>query len=198
MRTLRLLLSTAVFAQVLIVSRAQQTPDLQERKETAGSAAARYFTDVVLLDQDGNPKRLYSDLIKGRTIIVNAFFTTCHDSCPIMTARMVQVQRALGEQLGKDVYILSLSVDPTQDTPAKLKAYGEQFKAKPGWFFLTGPKQDLEFALHKFGLLPGQKENHLDLFIIGNDRTGLWKKARGTAPAQEIIEVVNSVLNDHP
>lgn len=179
-----------------IISVAQSTPSQKKNDPSAPSAASRYFTDVALLDQDGQTKRLYTDLIKGKTIIVNAFFTKCHDSCPVMAGRMARIQDALGEQLGKDVYMLSFSVDPEQDTPAQLKAYGARFKARPGWFFLTGNRQNLEFALRKFGLLPAVKENHLDIFVIGNDRTGLWKKAKGTAPPEGIIDVVKSVVND--
>ncbi|HXB20441.1 MAG TPA: SCO family protein [Candidatus Solibacter sp.] len=185
----------AIFLLGVVFSVAQQQPAPQERPQAPASPALHYFTDVVLLDQNGEPKRLYSDLLKGKTIIANAFFTSCHDSCPIMAGRMAGIQDAVGDRLGKDVYILSFSVDP-EDTPERLKAYGEKFKARPGWFFLTGTQENRESALHKFGLLPDQKENHLNIFIIGNEKTGLWKKARGTAPAQQIIEIVNSVMND--
>ena len=66
------------------------------------------------------------------------------------------------------------------------------------WFFLTGNKQDVDFALRKIGHFVDQKEDHSNIFIIGNERTGLWKKAFGLAASEELMKVVESVLNDQP
>ena len=98
--------------------------------------------------------------------------------------------------MGKDVYILSISVDPTVDTPPSLKAYAKKLNAGPGWHFLTGDKESVDFALKKIGHFVDSKESHLNIFIIGNERTGLWKKAFGLAKSDELMKVVDSVLND--
>ena len=108
------------------------------------------------------------------------------------------MQLALGDRVGKDVHIISISVDPLVDTPANLKAYAKKLHARPGWYFLTGEKQNVDFALGKLGHLVSRKEEHLNIFIIGNERTGLWKKAFGLAQSDEIVKVVESVLNDKP
>jgi protein SCO1 len=102
------------------------------------------------------------------------------------------------DRLGKDLYLLSLTVDPDLDTPDKLKAHAEQYHALPGWYFLTGDKTNLYTALAKLGHRVQAKEDHSNVFIIGNDSTGLWKKAMGLAPAAEIIRIVETVLNDKP
>ena len=70
--------------------------------------------------------------------------------------------------------------------------------AKPGWYFLTGEKANVEFALRKLGQYVENKQDHTNIFIIGNERTGLWKKAFGLARADDIVKVVESVLNDQP
>ena len=98
--------------------------------------------------------------------------------------------------MGKDVHIISISVDPTVDTPASLKAYARKLNAGPGWYFLTGDKESVDFALKKIGQFVDNKESHLNIFIIGNERTGLWKKAFGLAKSEELIKIVDSVLND--
>lgn len=82
------------------------------------------------------------------------------------------------------------------DTPERLLAYAERAGAKPGWHFLTGEKADVDFVLKKLGQYVEAREAHSNLFIIGNEPTGLWKKAIGIAPAEEVIEIVESVLND--
>jgi protein SCO1 len=160
------------------------------------SKAQKYFTDVVLLNQNNEKMRLYSDLLKGKVVIINAFFATCQGSCLPMNRNLEKVQEALGERLGKDVSIISISVDPTVDTPSNLKEYAKKLHAKPGWYFLTGDKKDVDLALYKLGQFVENKENHLNIFIIGNERTGLWKKAFGLARSDEIFKVVESVVND--
>ena len=82
------------------------------------------------------------------------------------------------------------------DTPAKLAEYATRFKAKPGWYFLTGSKENVEEALRKLGQKAGNREDHQNLFLIGNDRTGLWKQAFGLAKPEEIVPIVDSVVND--
>ena len=113
-----------------------------------------------------------------------------------MNRNLEKVQQALGDRFGKDVYIISISVDPTVDTPPRLKEYAKKLNAREGWYFLTGDKQNVEFALTKLGQFVSDKQDHLNIFIIGNERTGLWKKAFGLAPSDQLVKVVESVLND--
>jgi protein SCO1 len=162
------------------------------------SAAQKYFSDVQLVNQDGEKMRLYSDLLQGKTIIINSFFATCQGSCLPLMRNLQKVQESLGDRLGKDARIISISVDPAMDTPAALKAYATKLQAKPGWYFVTGDKASVEFALKKLGQFVESKESHLNIFIIGNERTGLWKKAFGLAKSEEIVKVVDSVINDQP
>ena len=177
---------------------AAPTPSQSADATKGQSEGQKYFTDVVLLNQDNEKMRLYSDLLKGKVVIINAFFATCQGSCLPMSRNLEKVQEALGERLGREVNIISISVDPIVDTPASLKQYAKKLHAKPGWYFLTGDKKNVDFALYKLGQFVENKENHLNIFIIGNERTGLWKKAFGLARSDELIKVVESVLNDQP
>jgi protein SCO1 len=172
------------------------TAHAQEPTQPAESPAKKYFGDVVLLNQNGEKMRLYSDLLQGKTVIINSFFATCQGSCLPLSRNLQKVQEALGARLGKDVSIISISVDPTVDTPPMLKAYAKKLDAKPGWYFLTGDKESVDFALRKLGQFVENKQEHVNLFIIGNDRTGLWKKAFGLAKSEDIVKVVESVVND--
>jgi cytochrome oxidase Cu insertion factor (SCO1/SenC/PrrC family) len=160
------------------------------------SQAQKYFTDVELINQDGKKVRFYSDVLKGKTVVVNAFFTTCTSVCPPMNRNMEKIQEAFGDRVGRDVFLVSMTVDPETDTPARMKEYAQKFHAGPGWVFLTGKKENLEFALYKLGQYVEKKDDHKTIFIIGNEPTGLWKKAFGIANVAEIVQVVESVVND--
>ena len=160
------------------------------------SAAEKYFTDVELIDQDGKKVRFYSDVLKGNTVVVNAFFTSCTSVCPPMNRNMQKIQQALGERVGRDVFFVSITVDPEVDTPARLKEYAKNFHAGPGWIFLTGKKENLDWALYKLGQYVERKDDHKTIFIIGNEPTGLWKKAFGMANVAELVQVVESVVDD--
>jgi protein SCO1/2 len=160
------------------------------------SAAGKWFSDVELLDQDGRKVRFYSDVLKGKTVVVNAFFTTCTSVCPPMNRNMEKIQEALGDRLGREVFLVSISVDPVTDTPPRIKEYAQKFHAKPGWVFLTGKKENVDWALYKLGQYVETKDDHTTVIIVGNETTGLWKKAFGLAKLADLVQIVESVAND--
>jgi protein SCO1/2 len=135
-------------------------------------------------------------MLQDKVVVINSFFSSCTDSCPAMSGTLAKIQDWLGDRLGRDAFIVSISVDPERDTPPVLKEYAQRFKARPGWSFLTGKPQDVEIVLQKLGQYVDAREDHLNVFIIGNERTGLWKKAFGLAKPADIIKVVDSVLSD--
>jgi len=140
----------------------------------------QYFPDVQLTTQDGASVRFY-DLIKGKTVAIELIYTSCRFACPLETARLAQVQRLLGDRMGRDVFFYSISIDPEHDTPAVLKAFAETFHAGPGWTFLTGQRADIERLARKLGLYstpnPEDKDGHVPALLIGNEATGDWMRA---------------------
>ena len=167
-----------------------------EDSNAAASPAERYFGDAVLTDQDGKQLRLYTDILKGKVVIINSFYSTCGGVCKVTIPVFKQLQDDLGERVGKDVRLVSITVDPENDTPEVLKRYAAGVGAKPGWDFLTGDKETVDQVLYKFGLYTEAKEEHSNIFIVGNEPTGLWKKVLGIAPPYEIRRSVESVLGD--
>ncbi|HEX7150213.1 MAG TPA: SCO family protein [Thermoanaerobaculia bacterium] len=157
-------------------------------------AGLKYFGDVPLTDQNGKEVRLYSDLIAGKIIVVNSFFATCNGSCPVMTGTFRKIQTTLGDRLGKDVHLISITVDPETDTPAQLQRFAKEAGAKPGWHLITGSKKNVDAALHKLGLSTNVKENHTAVVIIGNEPKGVWKKAFGLAPSEAVLRLVQEVV----
>jgi protein SCO1 len=141
---------------------------------------ANYFPNVALTTQDGATVRLYDDLLKGKSVAVNVMYTSCKDECPLETARLVQVQRLLGERMGKDIFFYSISIDPKRDTPEVLKAYAQKFGVGPGWVFLTGKEDDIKLVTKKLGLSrpsdAANRDGHLPILMIGDEPTGRWMK----------------------
>jgi protein SCO1 len=105
----------------------------------ADDARAAYFPKITLKTQDDQDVRIYDDLIKGKTFVINFMYTRCDGAlCTKGTENLVRLQKALGDRLGREVFIYSITLDPEHDTPAVLKEYARTHGAKPGWTFLTG------------------------------------------------------------
>lgn len=168
-------------------------PMTAEQRQVAGE---RYFTDVVLVDHLGREQRLWSDLVHDKTVVISPFFTHCVGVCPKLAGTLKKVESSLGDRLGKDVLMLSITVDPERDTPAKVKEYAAALEPKPGWLFLSGKRENVELALRKLGYYVEDPEGHTNLVIVGNEKSGLWKKAFGLADPEEVIKIVRSVVQD--
>ena len=190
-----LLVSWAVVAAAVAApARADEPPSAAP---SAGTEAARnYFTDTVLIDQDGREVRFYSDLVAGRSVVIYSMFTECTGSCPVMARKYQAIQEHLGDRIGRDVHLITITVDPETDTPARLKEHAAKFGARPGWRLLTGSPENVELVLGRLGQWVDDRESHETIFLVGNDRTGLWKKAFGLAKTEELVAVVDSVVND--
>ncbi|MEA2490471.1 MAG: hypothetical protein QOH21_2263 [Acidobacteriota bacterium] len=179
---------SAILATVLLL--------LAVSASAADGGASHYFAKLALVDQNGRRVDLYDDFMKGHTVVINSFFASCTGSCPVMGRTFLHLQNKLGDRIGKDVILVSISVDPEHDTPEKLKAYANRIGAKPGWYFLTGTKAEVDTALRKLGQFTEVREGHVNIIVAGNDRTGLWKKALGVAKAEDVYTVVASVADD--
>jgi len=162
-------------------------------KVVAESGKSLNIPDVEVLDQDGHVRHFYSDLIKGKTVAVNFIFTNCTTICPPLGATFARVQRELGEKVGKDVYFISVSVDPLTDTPERLKAWGAKFKAGPGWTFVTGNKEEIDRLLRALGASAARREDHTPSVIIGNDDKDVWTRTYGLASASQMVSVIDNV-----
>jgi cytochrome oxidase Cu insertion factor (SCO1/SenC/PrrC family) len=150
--------------------------------------------DVEVLDQEGNALHFYSDLIKGKTVAINFIFTNCTTICPPLAATFARVQREMGDKVGKDVHLISISVDPLTDTPERLKAWGVKFKAGAGWTFVTGTKPEMDRLLNALGASVSRREDHTPAIIIGNDARGVWTRTYGLAKVPQIIAVIENVM----
>jgi len=143
---------------------------------------ANYFPNVLLTTQDGKQVKFYDDLIKGKIVAIDLIYTQCKDACPLETARMRQVQKLLGDRVGKDIFFYSISIDPKNDTPEVLKDYAEMYNAGPGWTFLTGKEEDIVLLSQKLGLYSPDwgRDGHRPALLIGNEPAGQWMRNSAT------------------
>jgi protein SCO1 len=138
------------------------------------------FSNILLYDQHGKRVRFYDDLVKDKTVIINLMYTGCGETCPANTAELAKINDLLGQRMGRDIVMVSLSIDPLADTPARLKQYWESFGAKPGWLFLTGKPGDVDRLRHELGaydldpVIDANPSQHAGFITVGNDRTNRW------------------------
>ena len=136
-----------------------------------------YIPKLPVVTQDGKTLRFYDDVIKGKIVVVNFIYTTCPDICGLTTARLSQAEDKLGDMVGRETFFVSLTVDPENDTPAKLKEYADAFHITgPGWLFLTGKPDDIRAINDRLGQRSRDLREHRQEIVLGNDAIGLWAR----------------------
>ncbi|MBI4289840.1 MAG: SCO family protein [Betaproteobacteria bacterium] len=153
-----------------------------DKDEQRGAARKQsdQFSNIILYTQHGQPVRFYDDLVKDKTVIINLMFTGCGETCPANTAELAKINDLLGQRMGRDIIMVSLSIDPVADSPARLKQYWESFGAKPGWLFLTGKPGEVDRLRREIGAydldpqIDADPTQHAGFITVGNDRTNRW------------------------
>jgi protein SCO1/2 len=148
--------------------------------------AAYDIPDVNLINAEGEPVSLREELTVDRPVFVNFVFTSCSSFCPLLTATLAKVQTELLNRK-KAFRIVSISIDPEQDTPARLQAYAQRFHAQPEWHFLTGDAANMLAVLRAFDAYRGGKINHAALTLMRLPRDGRWVRFEGLINAETLV-----------
>jgi protein SCO1 len=154
--------------------------------------------DVEVLDQEGKRIHFYSDLIKGKVVVISFLFTSCKFYCPMQGDSLSKVQSLLGERLGRDINLITVSLDPENDTPERLKAWGAIFGAKPGWTFVTGAKPEIDKISMALTGAEALKGEHSPVVYIGNDKTGIWIRAYGLHDPEKFNKLIEEAIDNSP
>jgi protein SCO1/2 len=169
----------------------------REAARKPGQKVAGYvnlaYTDALLVDQDGNARRLKSDVFRDRLVVMDFAYTTCTTICPVLTAVLVKVQDQLGERVGSEVQMVTLSVDPASDTPARLKEYADRNGVKPGWTWLTGPVTTVNDVLREFNVYTPAFADHPPLILVGDAASGKWIRFYSIASPADIVAKVDEL-----
>jgi cytochrome oxidase Cu insertion factor (SCO1/SenC/PrrC family) len=145
--------------------------------------------DAQVLDQNGKQLNFYSDLVKDKIVAINFIFTTCTTICPPLTATFRRVQQDAATR-GVEVQLISISVDPTTDTPERLRDFAAKFKAGPNWAFVTGYKARIDSVLQALGAAFSNKNDHTPMIIIGNDASNYWTRAYGLTSPVKLVDLL--------
>lgn len=186
---------TAIFLTAIFLVAISSTP-----AAASSRYGANYFPNTTLITQDGKEVHFYDDLIKGKIVVIDFIYTHCVDACPLETARLVQVQKMLGDRVGKDIFFYSISIDPNKDTPKVLKEYAAKYHVGPGWTFLTGKKEDIVMLSKKLGLYsepdPNDRDGHTPSLLIGDEPGGQWIRNGATDNARFITNMIEGWLDN--
>ena len=169
-----------VHASALTPDQEPPASPVEAKEPPRAERMRRHFPNLPLRTHDGRTVRFYDDLVKGRKVIINFTFTSCTGTCPRTSANLARVQEMLGDRIGRDIFIVSLSIDPEHDTPEKLAEYARTFEARPGWTFATGRLDDINAIRRRLGLYDSEDiTQHMGLLTFGNEPEGKW----GATPA---------------
>jgi len=194
---LLLLSCLAVTGFALHPAVADTDPHAQHRKmaqhKSEPSQDRIKLPDTVLITQHGEKKRLDSDIVAGRIVIIDFVYTSCTTVCPVLSAILSQVQGQLDGRVGAEVLLVSISVDPVRDTPARLKAYADKLRAGDGWVWLTGEKQAVDGVLEQLGAYSPNFEDHPSMVLVGDAASGDWVRYLGFPSASQIVAKVKQL-----
>jgi protein SCO1 len=164
-------------------------------------ARAEAFPNVVLTTHQGKTVRFYDDLIKGKTVLINFMYGRCRGRCPTTTANLARVQAALGDRVGRDVFMYSITLKPEEDKPEDLRRYAEAHDVKPGWLFLTGKPGDIELLRRKLGfvdsdpLIDADRSNHIGIIRYGNEPYKRWAACPALSSPAQIVRSIDQLLS---
>ena len=150
--------------------------------------------DVMVQDQSGKKVRFYTDLLQGKSFVLGFFFTDCTYVCPRQGKLFSALQKQLGERLGKETFIVSVTVNPQRDTVERLKVWGARYGRKSGWTLVTGAVSEMDKLLVAFtGEGAGPRDVHAGLIFIANDLTGRWTYVDELTSPADVEKRINEV-----
>jgi len=156
----------------------------------------RYFPNVELTTHEGRKVRFYDDLIKDKIVVINFMYADCKGICPGITANLQMVQKKLGERIGRDIFMYSITLNPKHDDAKALHHYAMMHGVKPGWLFLTGKPDEIDMLRRKLGFSDGNpkldkdRNNHIGMVRYGNEPRQWWAMCPGQADPNWIVESI--------
>lgn len=169
---------------------------------SANAAGSKYkrtverytIPDVTLINQDGKPVRINSIIESDKPVVVDFIYGTCTTICPVLSAGYANLQNRLGSG-GNAPRLISITIDPEHDTPKILKEYLKRYRAKPGWEFLTGTRQDIDRVMKAFNAYIPDKMSHYPLNLIRSPKDNTWVRLYGIMSSREFLDEYTNVAN---
>jgi protein SCO1/2 len=148
---------------------------------------------VTMVRADGKSVLLPSEVDDGRPVLLNFIFTTCSSICPLTSRTLEEFQRKLGPQAAK-LHLMSISIDPEQDTPARLSEYAHKFHAGPAWQYYTGTIAASIAAQKAFDVYRGEKMSHTPVTLMRSAPGKPWLRIEGFVTPDELVDDYQKLL----
>ncbi|MFQ5478582.1 MAG: SCO family protein [Candidatus Binatia bacterium] len=195
------LLAVIACSSVVVPSATAGSADLKAAHERAPArsqtvqvlASDVRFEDLDLVDQDGRSVRFLRDVVGDNLVVMNFIFTTCPSVCPMQSAIFAGIQSQLGDRLGQEVKLVSVSIDPKTDVPQRLKAYAQRYDADDGWIWLTGEKQYIDRILVGAGAYSSDVAEHPAMILVGDGKYGGWTRFYGFPKPSSVLARVDEL-----
>ena len=179
---------------LLLVALLLPATSVQADSKKYKRSVERYtLPDVTLINQDGKKVRLASLLNSGQPVVVDFIYGTCTTICPVLSAGFANLQNKLGPA-SQNVRLISITIDPENDSPKILKDYLKRYRAKPGWDFLTGSRADIDAVMKGFNAYIPDKMSHYPLNLIRSPKDGSWVRLFGILSSREFMEEYQGVV----
>lgn len=149
------------------------------------------LADVLMTDRNGRQIRFATEAVGDRIVAINFIYTNCRTLCPFASATFKLTQDRLGDRLGREVRLISLSIDPSADTPERLKEFSDSFEPAPGWLWLTGQRQAMDSALQGLGIVASDFKEHAPLTLVGDAKFGRWTQFNSLPNPTQIEAEIN-------
>ena len=196
------LLLISLFGLSAALSSALLSPIQQHAQRGESRKQSDRFPDIVLYTQHSKRVRFYDDLVKDKTVIINFIYSGCSDNCLANSAQLAKLNDLLGRRMGREILMLSISIDPVADSPERLKQYWEWFGAKPGWVFLTGKANEIDALRRDLGAydldpqIDADPAQHAGFITVGNDSTDRWAALPLLMDRTQLVRTILRILHD--
>ena len=181
-------LSLVVLAAFSVLSRPAAAEDVKYKR----TIETYTVPDVTLVNKDGKRIKLKSLVDSTKPVVVDFIYGTCTTICPVLSAGYVNLQQKLGQN-STNVHLISISIDPENDTPKVMKEYLKRYRAKPGWDFFTGSREDIDKVMRAFDAYIPNKMYHYPLSLIRNPKDGKWVRIFGLTSTSEFLNEYKKV-----
>jgi protein SCO1/2 len=150
--------------------------------------------DLKLVNGDGESVAFVSEALAGKVVVIDFIYTTCTTACPVLSSTLSIVQRELGARAGKEVWLISISIDPTRDTPSRVSDYARNFDGGEGWIWLTGKKDRIDRVLTGLGAYSAEIVDHPPMILVGDVERLVWRRMFGFPSPEDILSQVDELL----
>jgi protein SCO1/2 len=162
----------------------------------------QHLPNLPMITHEGKRVLFYDDLVKDKVVTLNFFFANCEELCPLVTANLAKVEKLLGDQVGRDIYMYSFTLKPEEDNVQVIRDYRKKYGAGPGWTFLTAKPDDMEKLRRAIGFtypdpaIDKDKTQHIGNIRYGNEPLMYWAACPGMAHAKFLAETLEWII--HP